>query len=309
MRKIPALLVMTALAAATLVGCAPAAGTANSFGCTPSAEPGAATSLVETTGDLGSAVKVRVPTPLNVKTFQRDVAVAGDGTQIVSPDQLMRASVTGVSTATGAAASLTQGPQLLRPSDLDGLAAGAGDALLCARQGDRMVIAVPADKISPDFVSNIGVTKNTGMLLVVDLDTVLLAHAAGSSVFNTQTGLPSVVRAANGQPGVVVPSSAPPKDAVTQTLIAGDGITVDTKQQAGVYLQYTAVDWQQRTVVKSTWEDHKPFAGTFAQLPGALQEAINGKAVGSQVMAVVAAAEDNGGRATVYVIDILGVEK
>lgn len=308
MRKIPALLATTALAAIALVGCAPAAGTANSFGCTPSAEPGAATSLVKVSGDLGQVTGVKVPTPLNVKQLERAVPVTGDGAQVVSQDQFIKGTVSAVSTATGAGGALTKGVQLLTPSSIESLATGAGGAILCARQGDRVVVAVPAAKISPDFVNQIGVTKTTGMVLVVDLDSVLPSKAEGTAVFNARNGLPSVVRAADGQPGVVVPSSAAPKDVITETLIEGHGEKVDGKQSMA-YLQYTSVDWETRKVSQSTWSDHKPFASPLAAAPEAVQKAVEGKTVGSQVMTVVPSATDNEGRPTVYVIDILGVEK
>src|SRR5205085_1754555 len=126
------------------------------------------------------------------------------------------------------------------------------------------------------------------------------------------SGFPTVVLAPNGQPGITIPASgSAPKTLRTEQLKVGDGGTV--KKDSLVILQYTAVGWENKNVVLSSWQSGSPdlvSIGTGQSqenqaLPQSVLGQLIGKQVGSQV--VIEAPTEGQVPAAAWVVDILGI--
>jgi peptidylprolyl isomerase len=125
------------------------------------------------------------------------------------------------------------------------------------------------------------------------------SRAEGADVFNNARGVPTVVRAPDGRPGIIIPDSKAPTKTVTQTLIAGDGAKVGDEQP---FFAYTAVGWNDRKVAESTWG--KLPEADLSKLPKQVADAVKSATVGSQLLVVVPGEGD--AQAVAYVVDILG---
>lgn len=315
MRKIPALIAVLGLTALTLTGCA-----VGQPDCTRPAEPGTAvTSLVSVTGPRDSAPTVAVTTPINVTSASAWDLQAGSGTPVTDPSQLVVVDVVLYDGSTGKKIIATP-----FDGDLSRVFTMAEwqqtfphfDALLrCAQAGSRIALALPPDGIAKEAKPGLGIGENDSTIAVVDLQKVYLPRATGSLVFNDAHGMPTVVRAASGQPGIIVPDATAPSQIVVQTLIRGDGATLSADDTARVH--YTGVPWEQgATVFDSSWGS-KPVSVKVSgtDRPG-FAEALKGQTVGSQVLVVVPADKVPksvsvpvmSGKTLVFVIDILGID-
>jgi peptidylprolyl isomerase len=168
----------------------------------------------------------------------------------------------------------------------------------------------------------------TSIVLVIDIEGSILGKAYGVDQI-PQQGMPSVVTAPDGQPGVTVPAEDPPTSLKIAVLKQSDGEVV--KDGELIYAHYLRLDWsdpKSASSTKSTWDGYgNPEVLTLSPLDpetnvglttGALQ-AIVGQKVGSQILAVVppsfgfpdGTAPDgvDSTSTLVYVIDILGVKK
>lgn len=131
-------------------------------------------------------------------------------------------------------------------------------------------------------------------MAVIDVLDVMPAKASGALQFNDARGLPTVVRAPDGTPGVIIPDVPAPKEITTQTLIKGDGPKV--KKDDIVVTNIMGVGWDDKKVTTSSW-------GADASVSVAAEQLV-GATVGSQLLVVFPAAEN--APATAVVVDILG---
>jgi hypothetical protein len=312
-RKIPAALAVLALTAVGLVGCAASGGPA----CARPADPDPQTmDAITVTGDASAAPKVSVYTPFHTETTAFEDLATGDGTPITSDDQLV---VLDVSLFSG-----TTGEPLVKTA-YDGSDAAVfsvarwnetfpalGEALHCATPGTRVAVALPADGVAAEAAPSLGLTQGDSAILVVDVRKTYLAAADGADQYNDALGLPTVVRAPDGRPGIIVPDAAAPADLVAQTIKKGDGEVVTG--DAPVRLAYTGVTWDQRDVFDTTWGD-EPKSVTLDTMGPGFAEAITGKTVGSQILVVIppdqvgdGSTSAPSGATLVYVVDILGID-
>jgi hypothetical protein len=125
-------------------------------------------------------------------------------------------------------------------------------------------------------------------------------------------GFPTVVLAPTGQPGVTIPSqTGAPKKVRSEVLKAGSGETV--KKDSQLVLHYTAVGWENKNVVTSTWQQGTPDIVTVdtgasqlnQALPQDILKPLVGQKVGSQL--VIETPENGNVPAAAWVVDILGV--
>lgn len=310
MHKLAASVTVLALAALSLAGCA-ASGSAS---CTPPSEADESTrALVSATGDVGTAPDVEVFTPIRIDEAVSWQTVEGEGTPLTATNQLLGADIELINGTSGE--TIYQSEYGDTPSttttgaSLESALPGVSDLLECAQAGSRVVFALPAADFSEDALANFGLEKTDTLIGVFDVRSVYLDRADGADQFNSGTGLPSVVRAPDGRTGVVVPDSAAPTSTVVQLIKKGDGEKIAADSLAVV--QYTAVGWNDRSLVKSTWDTASPEAVQPSAETQPFAASLEGQTVGSQVMVIVpaAAAEDGttDADATVYVVDILGI--
>jgi FKBP-type peptidyl-prolyl cis-trans isomerase len=319
-RKVPALIATAGLVLVTLTACSPGAATTD---CTPPVASGDASDLVSVTGEFGSAPTVDFPTPLKTDTTQRSEIIEGTGPGLVDGQKVqVDLSVYNASTGEVIEASTYDGESRANFVLSDQLLAGLGDGLRCAQVGSRIaVVTSAADGFGEAGNAEIGVGENDSLVFVLDVVKSYLTRADGAPQLPV-AGLPAVVLAEDGTPGITVPSAAPPTELEIGVLKKGDGEEVT--EGSTVTVHYTGVLWDDKTVFDSSWEAGQPAALLAADgsttegglIPGFAQ-ALIGQTVGSQIVAVIPpelgyGAEASGsipaGSTLVFVVDILGVD-
>lgn len=307
MRKIPAVLAILGLAAVGLAGCSLPSTSAD---CSRPDGSGDALELIQVTGETDAAPDVDVYTPFRASETQFADVTEGDGAvPIASTDQLVVIDLSLYAGETGEelVASGYNG-DLSQPIPLSQWTASVPaleEALQCTSEGSRVVVAIAPGGIDPGAAGSVGLAEDDSAIAVVDVRKVYRASADGSLQYNSGMGLPAVVRAPNGHPGVVVPDGEAPSELVVQTLIKGDGPVVE--DDSTVRLHVLSVSWDDKEQLASSWETGQPQS---QQMQGQelLQDVLAGQTVGSQVMAVVPADQSGTDQAVVFVFDILGLD-
>lgn len=308
MRRILAAAGALSLTVLALTACSTAAGDA-AASCQTDVPDSTALDLVRIDGEtVGTLPEVVITAPVRVDEVSAAERVPGEAERVVtSPAQPLLVDFTILDGETGAvifASPYERGPA--QPTTLSGWAQdlpGIYEALECAAPGSRTVVAIPAADLSPDFVAQTGLDADGSLVVVADISEVYLAAADGAEQFNDRLGMPSVVRAPDGRPGVVLPQADPPAERVVETLKKGDGAELAAGDAA--FAHVTSVLWPGGTVAETTW-DAIPRLVTVGsdEVPYAVD--LEGMTVGSQAMVVVPGGE-SGAPAQVYVIDILGI--
>ncbi|MGX1791726.1 hypothetical protein ACWIDW_02095 [Microbacterium sp. NPDC055312] len=295
MRKTTAALSALALSTIVLTGCSAAAPTFEGAACERDSSAALERS-VTVSGDFGSP-RVKIELPVHTgKAAYADI-ITGDGRAITDGRQeaiLARVLVNGT---TGQV--LDAQLKLWSPDSAGAELAGVDEALRCATEGSRIVASIPAAELPEGAAQQIGLDAKDSLVAVYDVRYTALAKADGADVFNDASGLPSVVRAPDGRPGVIIPDTAAPKKAVTETLLQGEHEKVG---KGTALIRTTSVGWSSRSVGQTTWDS--TLTGTDG-LPAEVTEAVSASRVGSQLMVVVPT--QAGDDATVYVVDVLGV--
>ena len=297
--RIAAVIGAAGLVAVALTACS----TDPNTDCGTALPSGKASQLVEATGKIGSKPKITVPSPLDTTKSERSIITEGTGEQ-VHKGQVVEIQYTILDGKTGEVQQTSYGS-----GDTYPLALGSGNEALskglqCAPVGSRVAVV-----ISPKDAGGSGATSSG--VLVVDILKAYLAKADGA-VRPSVSGFPTVVLAPTGQPGITIPSSgSAPTKIRSEELKAGNGETV--KKNSITILQYTAVGWENKNVVFSSWQSGSPdlvSIGTGQSqvnqaLPQSVLGQLVGKKVGSQV--VIEAPAEGQVPAAAWVVDILGV--
>jgi peptidylprolyl isomerase len=287
-----------------LVGCA---SPTDASSCTPVQQHADALSGVTVTGADDARPDLDVRTPFVVDQTASEVVDEGEGTEITEQNQLVVLDIAIFSGSTGESViSTPYNGDLSRAFALSEWTRGfpgLTSALQCVAQGSRLVVGLAPSDLAEGAAASIGLGADESAVAVVDVRKVYLAKADGAPVFNESHGLPTVVRAPDGRPGIIIPDATAPSEPVTQVLERGDGEVVG--DESTVRAAYTAVSWQTRRQVDSSW-DSAPIAVSSQTVPADVVDAVKGQTVGSQIMVVVPAQGE--GSATVYVLDLLGVD-
>lgn len=315
MRKIPALVVVTAALATVLSGCS------SPTSCTPAVAEGGAAELVEVSGSVGSEPRVEFPTPLIVERTEVTEVTHGDGAPLTDGDVVdFQVSVLLGEAGQQLTASSYDPEQPVRRT------VGAEDdifseVLECASVGSRVVATTTvADVYGEDALNPaLGLANEDALVLVIDVERSFPGRADGADQLG-QSGMPAVVLHPSGVPGITLPNEDAPDRLRIATLKQGDGATVEEGDQ--VVVHYTGLIWETENVFQSTWDTTAATLTASADLenggviPG-FAEALIGAEVGSQVLAVIPP-EDGypegsspagipQGSTLVFVVDILGI--
>lgn len=312
MRRSPFARPLTALVAATLVtgalaGCS---GFPSSAGCTPEIPAGDASSTVVATGDVGEEPSIEFPTPLIVDAPERSVLTVGEGDPIGEYSAVaFQATIFDAATGSVIEATAYSG-SASTALFIAGESLGAlGDALICATVGSRVALVTPIEMLSDEFDPTAELTGDA-YVVVIDVVQSWLGKANGVNQLPLD-GMPTVVTAVDGTPGVTVSTQLPPTTVRAATIKAGAGATVADDDTSILGIRGWA--WaNEGTVTLSTagdtWGSHRPVRSTEATLPDAVNEQLVGAKVGSQIL-IVLPNDDGSGDATIYVIDVLGIER
>ncbi|WP_210481612.1 FKBP-type peptidyl-prolyl cis-trans isomerase [Naasia sp. SYSU D00948] len=306
------------LVAASLLGGLSACyvGPSGAAECRPEARPGNASDAVKASGAVLSQPTVSFPTPLLPGTTQASTVIRGEG-EPIRGDQYVAGYLSIFNGSTGELLDQSDyGAGLPSSFVIDRLPIeGLKKGLQCAEVGSRVAVVMPGDEAFSDENRPAGLTAEDSLVVVVDFKDAYLGRAQGTAQV-AQAGMPSVVLAPDGRPGITVPQAAAPEKLRVSTLIAGNGEKV--AEGDSVLVNYTGVLWDTGEVFDSSWENGAPITIALNEgeaIPGFLS-AVTGKRVGDQVLAVIPPDQGYGDQATgsipadstlVFVIDILGI--
>ncbi|CAN7323273.1 hypothetical protein LJR044_001771 [Microbacterium foliorum] len=299
MRKTSAVLATLSLAVLTLTGCASAPSFAGDVCDRAAASTPSIKDSVSVEGDLGEAPDVTVYSPVKADETSFADVITGEGNTLTSTSQPMVLDIAFYGGESGE--KLYESEFNGDPSRVHSISywaersAGLETVLECATGGSRIIAVLTPEDFGEANAEAFGLAKDENVVAIVDLQDVYLAHAEGASQFNDARGLPTVVRAPDGTPGVIIPDSDAPTEAVTQTLIKGDGAKVE--KDSTIVTNIMALGWDDKTVTSSSW-------GAEPNIGPAAEELV-GATVGSQLLVVVPEADGN--PATAIVVDILGI--
>lgn len=296
MRKTSAVLASLSLAVLALTGCtvaSPDSGAACDRGTDDKV-----LNIADVGGDLGSVPDVDVFGPVKTdETSFADVTV-GDGLALGSDFQPVVLDIAFFGGDSGKAlykSEFNGDPSRVHSIDYWAQrSAGLADVLECATGGSRVLAVLTPEDFGAQNVQAFGLDEGENIVAVIDVLDVMPSKASGALQFNDARGLPSVVRAPDGTPGIIVPDVPAPTEIVTQTLIKGDGPKVEEGDI--VVSNVMGVDWDEKTVTTSSW-------GKDASVSVAAEQMV-GATVGSQLLVVFPATES--APATAIVVDILG---
>ncbi|MDI2098193.1 FKBP-type peptidyl-prolyl cis-trans isomerase [Ruicaihuangia caeni] len=319
MRKTPALAIAAALLA-SLTACTASSSAAN--GCGPF-EPGKASELVEATGPVGQQPRASFPTPLIAQDTERSVLVEGEGDRI-QEGQVVDMQVTLYLGETGQVLTETsydpdQPVRRVAGDDEDFF----GSIVECAKPGGRIASATTVEAVyGENALLNIGIGNDVTLIAVVDVERAFLGKANGPDQLATN-GMPAVVTAPDGTPGITLPNESAPDDLRLALSKRGGGEVVERGDR--VVVHFTALDWERNRVLQSTWDRKAPASWLIEDIeddaqgiaPGLLKGLV-GAPVGSQLVAVIPPSEGfpqgsgPGGASAdstvVYVVDVLGIQ-
>ena len=309
------------IAAAVLVSTLAACGVADErAGCQPVLQPGDASRAVNAEGDLGSQPTVTFPTPLVTDASQVTELVRGEG-EVLSRGEIADSHLSLYNGEDGQLLTATDYAEsyLRRTVTADDT---LGKALQCAAVGSRVVYATTVADVYGADNPQIPLENDATIVAVFDVARAFKGRADGAPQLG-QNGMPAVVLAPDGRPGISVPAEDAPTDLRVAVLKKGTGPKVEEGDRA--VLHYTGLTWDDENVFDSSWENGVPATFTAASfeddpqgvMPG-LAEALIGENVGSQVVVVIppefgypegqAPASVPEGSTMVFVFDVLGIE-
>jgi peptidylprolyl isomerase len=296
-RKTSAVLATLSLAVLALTGCT-ATASDDGAACDRSGGNDKILNVADVTGELGTEPDVSVFGPVKgEETSFADVTV-GDGLALTTEFQPVVIDIAFYAGDSGKKLYASEfNGDLSRVHSIDYWAQrspGLTDVLECATGGSRVLAVLTPEDFGPQNVEGFGLDKGENVVAVVDVLDVMPSRASGALQFNDAQGLPTVVRAPDGTPGIIIPDVPAPTEIITQTLIKGDGPEVEAGDT--VVTNIMGVGWDDKKVTTNSW-------GAEPSI-GAAAEQFIGATVGSQLLVVLPASE--GSPATAIVVDILG---
>lgn len=271
---------------------------------------------IKVTGKRLEAPKVDFEKPLRIDQTRFEVLEAGSGPKAAA-DGMVTVHYYGVNGRTGEVFDESYAAGSPVTFALNRVIAGFQKGLTGQQPGSRVLIAVPGEdgydesyKIDPQYAPA-GYELFDTLLFVVDVVDVSLTEPSGSAV-TPAAGLPTV-SSGTGKPEVTIPSADPPKSLVAQTLIEGDGRTIEAGDT--ILARYVGVSWKTGKVFDDGFAT--PTSGEVSDgklIPGWVK-GLKGKTVGSRVLLVLPPEDGypegsnnppvEKGDTVVYVVDLL----
>jgi peptidylprolyl isomerase len=244
---------------------------------------------VAVTGKPGEQPTVRVSSPVKVDASRSDVLARGTGER-AKQGSTLKIDYTILNGRDGTVLESSYGdtPASVVLNTKQALPVLV-TSLIGKHVGDRVLIAIaPKEGLTATAPASSGVQKDDTLLFVVDVEdsSTPLPRATGAKV-PPVAGLPTVTRAASGEPSVKIPRGDPPATLVAQPLIEGTGPVVQAGQTVTVH--YRALNWRTSKTFDSSWARHEPDAlpiGVDRIMKG-WDEGLVGRTVGSQMLLVV----------------------
>lgn len=317
MRKTSAVLATLSLALVALTGCT-APSTYNGAVCDREGSAGDIDAVANVTGEVGETPKIEVFSPATTQETSFTDLVVGDGVPLATPLQNAVIEISLFGGESGDEIFTTGYVEDQAPLVSIGHWANQVPAfeqiLECATGGSRVLAVVSPEDFGAENLAGFELAQDESVVAVFDILESFPSRASGSLQFNAAQGMPTVVRAPDGRPGIIVPDSAPPTAVEAQTLIKGDGETV--AEGDVLLVNYTGVTWAEKTVFDSSWDRGAAVFDLAGLIPG-FSEGMVGQTVGSQVLVVVPPEFGYGEAGSgavppdstlVFVVDILAID-
>jgi peptidylprolyl isomerase len=269
--------------------------------CEPAFESGGASSIVTATGDVGDTPAVEFPTPLISNDVQRTVLTAGSG-EPAAPGSTILFDYVYFDGATGETLTADE-DQLATASDLR---LALGEALECVQAGSRVVVTGPVGEIDAR-----GQDATDTVVAVIDVLDVFLGKANGINQL-PQDGMPQVVTAVDGQPGITLTYQDAPTEPRSAVIKGGGGAAIQDGDTVIAHVRtwtWPTTLGGSATLGSDTWATGTPTnidVSSDVLTDETLYAALDGAKVGSQLLVVIPSEDETSG-ATVFVLDILGI--
>lgn len=294
-----------------LTACAPAAKNI----CDPFVT-GSALDKLSVTGSFGSKPTVDFTSPLSSKVIETKVIKEGNGPAIVGKQYVrFDYSILNGTTKTSLGSSTYDGTNGEAQFITTGASVDLCHGLTGVKEGSRVAVIVPAGVATSEDTDQL--KKSDAVLFILDIHKVYLQTTSGNPKA-TDSGMPTVVFAPDGTPGVTVPKTEAPGQFKLNTLLDGSGDAI--KLGDTVTLNYSGFLWETGAAFDSSWANGKPeqFQITEGGLIPGFVKALVGAKLGSKLVVVIPpelgyGAQGNNtipGNATlVFVIEVLGIDK
>lgn len=310
-----AALSVAAMSALLLAGCAgsgepdatpsPSSSAASECGLDP--QPGADSDAITVTGSA-PALAAQVPADLEFAELQRTISEEADGEDLAI-GQLVSGQYLVVDPTTGEVLldSATTAPDEsgLVPIVVDGSSI-FGSSVLCTPLGSATAFTIPGSMLGEGASNAVVVAQSVDQLSLV---------ATGEDQ-DPVAGMPEVELDSDGKPSVTIADDFTAPDTTQLAVLKkGDGPTVNPGDT--VFVQYLGV-LPDGTEFDSSWSRGQPTSFQTTGVVQGFQKALEGQTVGSQMLAVIPAAEGYGDQEQgsipansplIFVVDILGVQR
>jgi FKBP-type peptidyl-prolyl cis-trans isomerase len=278
-------------------------------------ESGTGVEQIEVLGEFGVQPEVNFPTPLSGQGVETQVVIQGDGGAIVG-GQRVSLHFIGYNAADG---SVIQGSEFgtedfISQDLIEGATPDFCKALTGVEVGSRVAVLLDPESAHGSVgIPTLGIAEDAGVIFIFDVVNAYLPKANGTAKA-PETGMPTVITAPSGQPGVQIPASDAPTEFRRTVLVEGGGEPIEIGDT--VVLHYSGWTWN-GDLFDSSWESGAPatFPITYEGLIEGFVMGLEGVSVGSQVIAVIppelgygdlAQGSIPAGSTLIFVIDVLG---
>lgn len=280
-------------------------------------ESGSAADQIQVSGEFGSQPEVSFPTPLSGTGVQTKVVIEGDGGPIVG-GQRVSLHFLGFNAQTGEEIQGSEfGSENFISQDL--IADARPDfckALTGVNVGSRVAVLLDAASAhDSNGIPSLGIAEDAGVIFIFDVVNAYLPRANGDAR-SPESGMPTVITAPSGQPGLQIPNTDAPGEFRRTVLVEGGGAPIELGDT--VVLHYSGWTWEGE-LFDSSWDNGAPasFPISYDGLIEGFVMALEGVTVGSQVIAVMPPELGYGdasqgaipaGSTLIFVVDVLGKE-
>lgn len=271
--------------------------------------------LIEATGEFNTQPTVTFPFPITGSGMETNVIIEGNQGLIVG-SQRVGMHFAGYNATTGEQfqASEFGGEDYIYQDLIPENSPDFCGALTGVPVGSRVAVLLSPENVHQgEGIPTLGLGPNDGVVFIFDIVRAFLPKANGSANA-PEAGMPTVVLAPSGQPGIQIPQSDAPTEFRRTILIEGRGEKVAVGDNVTVH--YTGWTWQGEEF-DSSWPRRAPaaFDVTTNGLIEGFVRALDGVPIGSQVIAVIPPQLGYGdvaqgsippGSTLIFVIDVLG---
>lgn len=269
----------------------------------PSSTAPAAVAGVSVSADTTAPPEVELPGGDPPGDLVVETVVEGEGEPVESGDLLL-ADYTGLLWDGGEEfdSSWSRGEPAAFGIGVGQVIPGWDQGLVGQAVGSRVLLVIPPELGYGEEGSPGGIPGGATLVFVVDIRDTFAARddVGGTPVANLPAGLPEVSGDPGTEPTVDVASADAPSQSSSVVVLQGGGepIEGDTVVAHAVQASFDTGE-----VTFSSW-DQLPEQLPLTALPG-LAEALDGATVGTRVVSLISA-DDNNGEALVLVLDVLG---